>query len=119
MEIQKFQKKPLVVEAVQVTADNFLAVANWCQGTIENNDGTPIEVGVSGGPTTQHIRVRVLNPMNERQTRAFIGDWVLYAGRGFKVYKDRAFNGSFVALTGEARDEYTQSLKDQVVPLNQ
>lgn len=42
-----------------------------------------------------YIRVHVHRALNERQTKAFIGDWVLYAGTGFKVYSAKAFNNSF------------------------
>lgn len=101
MEIQKFAKKTLYVEAVRVSASNFNEVAGWCQGTIEQADGT------------EYIKVHVLNPMNDRQTRAFIGDWVLYAGKGFKVYKDKAFTSSFDPLTGVERDKATQMQKIQ------
>lgn len=103
MEIQKFQKKPLIVEAVRVSASNFNEVAGWCQGTIETGDGS------------EYIKVHVLNPMNDRQTRAFVGDWILYAGRGFKVYKDKAFTGAFDALSGYERDKATQTEKPQLI----
>lgn len=101
MEIQKFQKKPLIVEAVRVSASNFNEVAGWCQGTVETADGA------------EFIKVHVLNPMNERQTRAFVGDWILYAGRGFKVYKDKAFTSSFDPLQGVALDKANQASKPQ------
>lgn len=103
MEIQKFQKKPLIVEAVRVSASNFNEVAGWCQGTVEQTDGT------------EYIKVHVLNPMNERQTRAFVGDWILYAGRGFKVYKDKAFTSAFDLLQGVAADKAVQAAKPQPV----
>lgn len=103
MEIQKFQKKPLIVDAVRVSASNFNEVADWCQGTVEQADGT------------EYIKVHVLNPMNERQTRAFVGDWILYAGRGFKVYKDKAFTSAFDLLTGYERDKAVQADKPQPV----
>lgn len=102
MEIQKFQKKPLIVEAVRVSASNFNEVADWCQGTVEQADGA------------EYIKVHVLNPMNERQTRAFVGDWILYAGRGFKVYKDKAFTSSFDPLQGVALDKANQAEKPQL-----
>lgn len=86
VETQKFQKQPLIVDAVRVTTENFREVAEWCQGEIITE--------VSG----EYIHVRVHNPMNERQTKAFVGDWILYAGRGYKVYKDRSFKNTFVPV---------------------
>jgi hypothetical protein len=31
---------------------------------------------------------------------AFVGDWVLHAGSGYKVYGDGAFRKSFTVITG-------------------
>ena len=83
-ETHKYNRKPFSVDAVQVTADNIHEVAKWCMGKVETeNDGR------------LYIKVKVRRPLTDRQTKAYIGDWVLYAGTGFKVYTDRAFTGSF------------------------
>lgn len=89
----KYVRKPLVVDAVQVTAENFEELARWCQGTIENNDGSEPVNGVN--PGAQHIHVRVHNPRSGRQTKAYVGDWVLYTDRGYKIYNKKAFAGTF------------------------
>ncbi len=78
----KYVRKPFEVDAVQVTAENLEELAEWCQGTLEE-DNRP------------YIRVRVARPLNERQTKAYAGDWVLYAGTGFKVYTSKAFHRTF------------------------
>jgi hypothetical protein len=89
LEINRYTRKPFDVDAVQVTADNMEEVATWCQGTITTEEGET------------YIKVRVLRVMNEKQTRAYAGDWVLYAGTGYKVYTDKAFRKSFVATGSE------------------
>ncbi len=43
----------------------------------------------------KHISVPVKRPLNRRQTTAFVGDWVLKANKGFKVYTDKAFKENF------------------------
>ena len=83
IETAKFQRKPFEIEAVQVTEENLEDVAKWCDGVVETHGDS------------QHIKVRVHRPLNERQTKAFVGDWVLYAGTGYKVYTDKAFKKSF------------------------
>lgn len=89
----KYVRKPLIVDAVQVTADNFEELANWCQGSIVNNDKSePVDVV---DPSSQHIHVRVHNPRSERQTKAFVGDWILYTERGYKIYNTKAFTMTF------------------------
>ena len=81
----KFIRKPLYVDAVRVTGANFDEVAAWCQGEVEQEEGT----------NKKFIRVRVHNPKNPRQTKAFVGDWLLYTERGYKVYTNKAFHASF------------------------
>ena len=95
----KFVRKPMFVDAVQVTSENFFDVATWCQGVVRTADGVPTEWQTEGVPedlTSLHIHVRVQSPKNEKQTQARVGDWILYMDRGgYKVYTDRAFQHSF------------------------
>jgi len=90
----KFVRKPFYIDAVQVTAENINDVAEWCQGDIRTHGPAK---SAPAGETGQekYIKVRVNRPLNPRQTQAFVGDWVLYAGTGFKVYTNKAFEGSF------------------------
>ena len=93
---EKYVRKPLFVDAVQVTSENFEEIARWCFGEIANIDETPIgddENVVE--PDKQYIHVRVHNPKNPRQTKAFVGDWILYTERGYKVYTSKAFQANF------------------------
>lgn len=81
---KQYMRKPFSVDAVQVTEENMQSLAEWCQGDIRTTDRGD-----------KFIKVRVHNPLTERQTKAFVGDWVLYAGKGYKVYTDKAFKTSF------------------------
>lgn len=90
---ERYIRKPLIVDAVQVTEDNFMEIALWAGGRIMNNDGTEPD-----GPLdtkTQHIHIRVHNAKTPRQQRAFVGDWILYTNRGYKVYTPKAFKHAF------------------------
>ena len=89
MEIEKYTRTPFTVDAVQVTKENMEEVREWCDGLIRENDDETF------------IQVRVARPMNVKQTRAFATDWVLKAGRGFKVYTDKAFRKNFIAVVSE------------------
>lgn len=98
---KKFIRKPLFVEAVQVTDENFDSIAKWCHGDICADGADHVKP-----PGTKYIRIHVLNPMNPRQTRAYVGDWILYTDKGFKIYTDNAFTSSFdEAPTSEAGSE--------------
>lgn len=83
MKTHKFARKPFYVDAVRVSEANIEEVSKWCGGEIQTDDeGT-------------YIKVRVHRPLTDRQTKAYVGDWVLYAGTGFKVYTPKAFDKSF------------------------
>lgn len=93
---EKYIRKPLYVDAVRVTPDNFNEISAWCQGEIDAD-------AVPGSNTTKKfIKVRVHNPKNPRQTKAFVGDWLLYTERGYKVYTNKAFRTAFDQVTPEA-----------------
>lgn len=115
MDTCKYIRKPLIVDGVQVTEENFVEVAKWCEGelhwthtgkkvftnghitgTIDPSSGAdPIE------PENQYIEVNIINPKSARQSRAYVGDWVLKSEFGLKIYTDRAFNNSFDTLEYE------------------
>jgi hypothetical protein len=91
----KYIRKPLIVDAVQVTEQNFGDIARWCIGEIVNIDDTPVDKTAEPNPAKQYIYVRVHNPKSPRQTKAFVGDWILYTERGYKVYTTKAFQANF------------------------
>jgi hypothetical protein len=110
IETQKYARKPLIVSAVRVTAENFEEIASWCQGEIihENHDNS----GSFRSPDSKrYIRVRVHNPKNPRQTKAFVGDWILYTEQGYKVYTNRAFYASFEPLQNQPANDHIQTDK--------
>lgn len=85
----QFIRKPLYVDAVRITGANFDEMVAWCQGEVQVDE-------VPGkGTTKKYIKVRVHNPKNARQTKAFVGDWLLYTEKGYKVYTNKAFRASF------------------------
>ena len=98
IQTQKYVRKPLFVDVVQVTEENFDEVAAWCQGEIKAQAES--EPG-------RHIFVRVHSPRNPRQTKAYVGDWILYTERGYKVYTTKAFFASFDPV--EPSEEATAS----------
>ena len=92
VETTKYVRKPFEVDAVLVTEANMEAVSEWCQGSLES-DHRP------------YIKVRVARALNERQTKAYPGDWILYAGTGFKVYTAKAFHKTFQPAEESAQQE--------------
>lgn len=86
MKTHKFARRPFYVDAVRVTQANMEEVAEWCNGKIQTQ----------GEDEAPYISIKVYRPLNDRQTQAFVGDWVLlYGSTGFKVYTPKAFDKSF------------------------
>lgn len=86
LKIEEFERLPFTIQAIQVTPENIGQVAKWCGGKVRTTGKRGIQ---------KHIKVEVKRALNERQTQAYIGDWVLKAGSGFKVYTPKAFETSF------------------------
>jgi hypothetical protein len=106
---EKYIRKPLVVVGVEVTADNFMELALWVQGSIMNIDGSETDGPIT--PEKQFILVRVHNPKSPRQSRAFVGDWILYSDRGYKVYSPKAFKNTFDPVNAEFTREKAEKAK--------
>lgn len=87
--IKKYTRIPFNIEAIQVSEENLRDVAAWCEGSVERLNGR------------EHIAVPVFSPVNDRQKRAYSGDWVLKSKKGFRVFTDGAFKASFVELALE------------------
>lgn len=86
LKIEEFERLPFTIQAVQVTPENIRQVAKWCRGQVKTAGRRGIQ---------KYIQVEVKRALNERQTKAYVGDWVLKAGTGFKVYTPKAFEESF------------------------
>jgi hypothetical protein len=91
----KYVKNPFYVEAVQVTADNLDEVARWCSGEIIKSLLPKVDRAPDDTEAVECVKVPVLRPANDRWTKAFVGDWVVKAGAGFKVYAAKAFKRDF------------------------
>lgn len=92
---EKFVRKPFYIDAVQITEENMADVAKWCGGEVHDVPETD-----KHGSST-FIRVKVQHPMTDRQTRGMVGDWVLYANKGYKVYTEKAFGRNFESVYKE------------------
>lgn len=91
----KYVRKPFEVQAVQVTEENFEDIAAWCGGTIVTTRAPKEIDGLGATEEKRYIKVNVSRPLNERQTQAYVGDWLLEAEKGLKVYADGPFTRNF------------------------
>lgn len=93
LKTEKYVRKQFPVEAVEVTSENMREVAQWCGGKVRTD-----KQHWSYRKGQKFIKVHVPRALNDKQTMAYVGDWILYAGNGpngFKVYTPRAFESSF------------------------
>lgn len=108
---KKFQRKPFEVEAVEVTTENIEEVAKWCRGQLRKS------AGPGGRNPRRYIKVNVKRPLDDRQTMAYPGDWVVMAidqnVKGFKVYTPKAFTQTFDELVEHMLDTL-QRMDDRV-----
>lgn len=117
LKIEHYTRKPFPVEAVQVTEENLNEVAKWCGGDIHTSTKTlRNDAGEETGKIKlPFIKVDVHRPLNDRQTKAFVGDWVLKSESGFKVYTLKAFDNSFQKkFVGESSESVGKLSTDAV-----
>lgn len=106
----KYVRKPFEVQAVQVTEENFEAVASWCGGTIVTTRAPKEADGVSETEEKRYIKVNVSRPLNERQTQAYVGDWLLEAEKGLKVYADGPFTRNFARADDKPQELFVTTI---------
>jgi hypothetical protein len=106
---KQYIRKPLYVDAVRVSSANFDEIANWCQGQVQEDDGAK-------GTGKKFIRIRVHNPINPRQTQAFIGDWILYTEKGYKIYSNQAFRASFDEVPDDPKPGDVVMGSEEILP---
>lgn len=91
IKIDQYRRKTFDVDAVQVTPDNIHDVAEWCGGDVRTEQ--------QKGKSVKFIKVRVYKALDDEQTKAFVGNFVVYMGSGYKVYKYNAFMRTFEKLS--------------------
>jgi len=90
MDIQTFTRKPFHVQAVRVTQENMIEVAKWCGGKVIDRPNPK-----NKSQEQYYVKVDVERPMTEKQTMAFIGNYVVKTARGFKVYTKGGMDKTF------------------------
>jgi hypothetical protein len=110
---EKYARTTFYVEAIRITLENFEDVAKWCGGETKLEKRGPDRSGTRN--LTQFIEVPVNNPLSDKQKWAYVGNWVLKAGTGFKVYTDKAFQACFYKALPITPEEIWQ---DDMLPLS-
>lgn len=91
--MQKFRKKPVVIEAVQLTVENLEVVEAWCNGSIK---------GLKLPREQQRIDIQTL----EGEMSATIGDFVIRGVKGeFYPCKPDIFAATYDAVNSDPASE--------------
>jgi hypothetical protein len=108
----RYTRVPFPVDAVQVTEENLEEIAVWTDGQVKTANRTIRDE--NGKPTGQkekaeYISIETHRPLNERQKRAFVGDWVLRSESGFKIYTEKAFDSCFTLMEPQGEDPFVDA----------
>lgn len=97
-----YMRKPFYVSAFQVTEENL--------ESLSEEHGLDIRTAAKTG--ARYLKVKVLRPLNDRQTKAFVGDWLLVSENGYKVYTQAAFEKNFIRVS-KAEDRMLDAVAEK------
>lgn len=97
MNVGRYTRKPLHVQAIQVTSENMGDVAKWCNGQLTKQVLPTFSKEAEGreAQPQECIKVPVVRPLNHRLGYAFVGDYVVKSSSNFRVYLEKIFNNTF------------------------
>lgn len=103
----RFMRRPFFVAGYKVTEQNMAAVAKWCQGSVVNETDRPF------------VRVPVTRETHERQTKAFVGMWVLVSvqrgKKGYKAYTEEWLELNFIEVIDEMDPKDMEIVEEEQV----
>ena len=91
MQIEKYDRKPFSVEAVEVTFENIYEVAEWCKGTVIKQPAKML------GVKTEVPAIRLAGQGDDRGKSfiASLGCYVVNLKGHCRVYKPQQFKATF------------------------
>jgi hypothetical protein len=106
MQIEKYDRKPFSVDAVQVRFDNIAEIAEWCKGEIitQKTKMLGVETDVPA------IRVAGQGDNRGKYFVASLGCYVVELKGSFRVYKPAQFDASF-EKAGEISEQQERALE--------
>jgi hypothetical protein len=115
MQIEKYDRKPFSVLAVQVTFKNVLEVAEWCKGTVITQKTKMLGVETE----IPAIRVEGQGDNRGKSFVATLGCYVVELKGSFRVYKPAQFDSSFQVAVDPMEDLDTCSDPISLVKLQE
>lgn len=84
-EAKKYVTRTFNATAMQVTADNLVEVARWCDGVVRGGFELAVEA------LLHYVEL----PWDAGSDKAFIGDWVVLRNKEFRRWPDKTFHVIF------------------------
>lgn len=110
----KFTRRKFNVDAIQVTAENMLAVSEWCGGTVRDSRDI---AGWNGTVPSWYIQVPVAvsKAKTYKPNQAFVNSWVVKTSQGFAVYTKKGFGISFEPVDENKFEAVRKLVKDALL----
>ena len=110
--IKTYTTKPAEVHAVQITEENMIEVAKWCQGKLASEENPKDATHVS-----QFIRLENSLITSKRHAKGYVDDWVVKKGNSFRIFTPSNFNRDFETFVVPDEDDensiYAQMVADR------
>lgn len=90
MEFTTFTRKPFIVEATRITAENIEEVANLIGELRTDDNGTKVIV----------VNRRVIPSIS----RVYVGYWLTKMGDNLRCYSDKVFTDQFIPMVEEEEE---------------
>lgn len=85
---QKFQRKPFIIDAIEITEENIEEVANLIGKLMYRDDGTPY--------------ISINNAVIPKLKRAYIGFWLTVRHDQHRCYSQKTFNSQYTRVNTQA-----------------
>jgi hypothetical protein len=86
--VQKFRKKPAIIEAIRYTVNNGRELFQWSSGAVIDS---PVLEPSEDNPTGDYVQIKTIDTKDSFAT-AVVGDWVVKGIKGeFYPCKDDIF----------------------------
>lgn len=108
MKTDKFERISFTVNAVQVTLENHLEVAEWCKGTVTQR-ATRI---LGADAMLPVILIKGTGDNRGKTFEAALNCWVVELRGSFRSYKPLQFDSAFRAARVEATPEILQEAEE-------
>jgi hypothetical protein len=91
MQIEKYDRKPFSVMAVQINFENIYEVAQWCKGTIVGQKTKMLGVDTA----VPSIQLEGSGESRGKPVIATLGCYIVELNGSFRVYKPASFTATF------------------------